>query len=263
MKFKIILLSVFLSFSVISYSQTEIITKLPAAKTVMFELNFNPMGANGVFSFETMQGKYWLNNTTVLRLGIGYNTKSNGMADGDYDPTVQFKSNINEKSSLFTFKPGIEIRLLKDSKISPYVGLEMIYKNRSSNADYKEYTEIYDYNTQKYKYDFVETKIDGAWRSYTTSNYTGNNGSYTVTNIVYNGERAFSTFGTNLLLGSDFYFVKNMYVGFEVGLGYQSTLYHKIAVDISTNVEKTTIPSYTISNLDFYYNNSIRLGVWF
>jgi len=258
MNFKNKLVVLCFIFPAMVYSQTEVNKKLPAAKAVMFELNFNPMGGTGVFSFDNMQGKYWLNNSTVLRLGLGFTSKSNGVADSDYDSKEQYKPNVNEKTSMFTFKPGIELRLLKNSIVSPYVGLELMYKNKSTNADYKEYTQSTDYNTQKTIYTFVETKIDGSWRSYVTSN-----GTYPYTTISYSNERAFSTFGTNLLLGSDFYFVKNMYFGFEVGLGYQSTLYDKIVVDVSTNVNKTTSPSYSTSNVAFYYNSAIRLGVWF
>lgn len=263
MNLKINLLVITFIFSALAYSQTDGSSKLPNAKTVMFELNFNPLGQGGVFSFDNMQGKYWLNKTTVLRLGIGYNTKSNAVTDGDYDIKELHKSDLNEKTTMYTFKPGIELRLLKNSTVSPYVGLELMIKNKSSLSDYKEYNQTYDYNTSKYIYNFVETKIDGGWRTYTTGTYTTSNGTYTTSSTSYTAERAFSSFGTNLVLGSDFYFMKNMYAGFEVGLGYQTTLYDKVVLDISTNVDKTTYPSYTASNLSFYCNSAIRLGIWF
>lgn len=263
MNLKLNFLVITIIFSAMAYSQTVETSKLPNAKTVMFELNFNPLGQGGVFSFDNMQGKYWLNKTTVLRLGVGYNTKSNGLSDDDYDSKELHKTNLNEKTSLLTLKPGMELRLLKNSIVSPYVGMELVFKNKSSLADYKEYIQAYDNNTGKYIYNFVETKIDGAWRSYTTGTYTNSYGNYTTTSTSYTAERAFSSFGTNLILGSDVYFMKNMYAGFEVGLGYQSTLFNKVVLDISTNVDKTTYPSFTASNLSFYYNSAIRLGVWF
>jgi len=254
------------------FSQTDSIknslckrTHFPEKKTIMLELNFNPFSPTGVISFENFQTKYWFTNKTVFRLGLQLKNNGNFVTDGDYDPSEQHKATRSENSFLFGIKPGIEFRFLQNSKISPYAGFELQYKNKSTNADYKEYTQSYDYSSGQsvIKYDFVETKVDGALRNYSTSTYSSSNGTYTYSSTSYMGERAFSSIGGNLLLGSDFYFIKNMYFGFEVGLGYESIKYNQVIVDISNNVKKTTLPSYTSSNIGFYYNSAIRLGVWF
>jgi hypothetical protein len=272
MKLKPVFAIILLIAPLTLFSQTDSIknqqrTKncFPKKRSVMLELNFNPFSPTAVISFENLQTKYWLDNKTVLRLGLQMNNKATTLTDDDYDSAEKHKANGNENSFLFGIKPGIEFRFLQNSKISPYVGFELQYKNKSTSADYKEYVQSYDYSSGQsvIKYDFVETKIDGALRNITSGSFSNSSGTYTYSSTSYTGERAFSSIGGNLLVGSDFYFIKNMYFGFEVGLGYESIKYKQVIVDISTNVDKITIPSYSTTNLGFYYNSAIRLGVWF
>jgi len=272
MKLKQLFVLMLVIIPAILYSQNDSISKspckktlFPEKKTVMFELNFNPFSSKGVISFENFQTKYWLDNKTVVRLGLQLSKKGTSLTDDDFDSAEKHKSNTSENSFLFGIKPGIEFRFLQSSKISPYAGFELQFKNKSTSADYKEYSQTYQYinNQQVIKYEFIETKVDGGLRNITTGTYSNSNGIYSYTNVDYGSERAFSSFGGNLLVGSDFYFIKNMYFGFEVGLGYETIKYNKVIVDISTNVNKTTYPSYNTNSLGFYYNSAIRLGVWF
>lgn len=248
----------------ISKSQSKI-TQFPEKKTIMLELNFNPFSPSGVISFENLQTKYWIDNKTVLRLGLQMNNKGTAITEDDFDSAEKHKATWSENSFLLGIKPGIEFRFLQNCKISPYVGFELQYRNKSTSADYQEYVQYYDYSSGQsvIKYDFVETKIDGGIRNITSGSYSSSNGTYTYTSISYTGERAFSSIGGNMLIGSDFYFIKNMYFGFEVGLGYESIKYKQVIVDISKNVNKIITPSYNTNNLGFYYNSAIRLGVWF
>lgn len=272
MKLKHFILFMVLIVPSITFSQNDSISKsqckrtqFPEKKTIMLELNFNPFSPTGVISFENLQTKYWLDNKTVLRLGLQMNNKGTSLTDDDYDSAEKHKANGSENSFLLGIKPGIEFRFPQNSKISPYVGFELQYKNKSTSADYKEYVQSYDYSSGQsvIKYDFVETKIDGGLRNITSGSYSNSNGTYSYTSTSYMGERAFSSIGGNILIGSDFYFIKNLYFGFEVGLGYESIKYKQVIVDISTNVNKITLPSYSTNNLGFYYNSAIRLGVWF
>jgi len=96
-----------------------------------------------------------------------------------------------------------------------------------------------------------------------TNSYISNGTTYYYSSKSYDGERAFTSIGSNLIIGSDFYFIKNLYFGFELGFGYNSIKYNQITLDVTNQVEKEHIPSYTNSNLSFFYNNAIRLGVWF
>ena len=272
MKLKQLFVVMLLFVPSIMFSQNDSISKLqskrtlfPEKKTIMLELNLNPFSPTGVISFENLQTKYWLDNKTVFRLGLQMTNKGTELTNDDYDSAEKNKNTGNENSFLFGIKPGIEFRFLQNSKISPYVGFELRYRNKSTSADYKEYKQSYDYSSGQsvVKYEFVETKIDGALRSITSGSNSNSNGTYTYSSTSYMAERAFSSIGGNLLVGSDFYFIKNLYFGFEVGLGYESIKYKQVNVDISTDVNKLTIPSYSTNNLGFYYNSAIRIGVWF
>ena len=87
---------------------------------------------------------------------------------------------------------------------------------------------------------------------------------YLFSYTSYTNERAFNSFGGNLLLGADFFLVKNMYFGFELGLGYEMIKYKQVEYVISSDVRETeTIPSSKSSDFGFFFNNSIRLGIWF
>lgn len=66
-----------------------------------------------------------------------------------------------------------------------------------------------------------------------------------------------------LLFGVDFFPIKNLYLGLEVGLGYELIKYKQIIVKNSSNDEATTYPSGAQEDFGFYYNNALRLGVRF
>ncbi len=223
----------------------------------MVELNFNPFGSEGVFSFEYLQTKYKIGNKTSLRLGIQFDRQKNSKTEEDYNKDEESKPTVFEESKLFGIKPGIEFRILENSKISPYWGFEFSDVKKTTNAEYVEYSTSYDFETSKYTYYEIKTKVDGAFRE--QINY------YTNT---YEKERAYHSLGANLLLGSDFYFFKNMYMGFELGLGYEVIKYNKINVTITYEEEneediEENYPSYKTKKMALYYNSAFRLGIRF
>lgn len=261
----------------LTFSQTDSISKSPTDKKFMMEINFNPFGDAGVFSFENLQTKYWLNNKTVLRLGLQFDYNNNSTTEDDYKSDETYKPTISEKSFLIGFKPGIEFRILQNSRISPYWGIEFSYINRSSKSEYEEYDTEYDYDINDYVYNKVETTLDGAWRTIETDemSYIGSWGAsgYRIYQITdYTSKRAFSSYGLNLLFGTDVFVYKNLYMGFEIGIGYEMVKYKQIKLGINNSEEtdpdviednKLTYPSSKTSDFGLYYNNSIRLGVCF
>ena len=264
----------------LTFSQTDSLSKSPTAKDFMVEINFNPFGDDGVFSFENLQTKYWINNKTALRLGLQFDYKNNSTTDEDYKSDEDYKPTISEKSILLGFKPGIEFRILTNSRISPYWGFEFSYINKSSSSEYVDYDREFDYDIDDYVYNKVETKLDGAWRKVTfqeleSTDPWGGTSYRTYRSTDYTDERAFSSYGLNLILGTDFFLIRNLYLGFEIGLGYEMTKYKQIELELIDNREpssfypttsiddKLTYPSSKSTNFGFYYNNSIRLGVYF
>lgn len=118
---------------------------------------------------------------------------------------------FTESYFLIGLKPGFEFRILENTKISPYWDFEFCYVNKSSKSNYGDN-------------DDNGTSIDGAWRGYETgytysSNYYGGYYQYTSTN--YLNKRAYYTLGTNALIGVDYFVMKHLYLGVEIGLGYE------------------------------------------
>ena len=261
----------------LTFSQTDSLRKLPNTKDFMIEINFNPFGEDGVFSFENLQTKYWVNNKTALRLGLRIDNKNNSTTEDDYEVDEDYKSTISEKSFLLGFKPGIEFRILPNSRISPYWGFEFSYIKKSSNSEYVEYDREYDYDINDYVYNKIQTTLDGAWRKIDFIEMSYNDpwggSSYRMYQTIdYTSERSFRSYGLNLLLGTDVFILKNLYMGFEIGMGYELMKYKQIKLEINDPAEtdpdiieenKATYPSSKISDFGFYYNNSIRLGIYF
>ncbi|WP_044211345.1 hypothetical protein [Flammeovirga sp. OC4] len=268
--------------SFFSYSQTDSSSKFPSSNNVMIEVNFNPFGDNGVFSFDNVKTKYWINNKTALRLGLQFDYKKNSTTEDDYKPNEENKPTISEKSFLVGFKPGIEFRILQNTRVSSYWGVEFSYVNKSTSSEYVDYyRDIY---SDKEEYNTVETKLDGAWRSvslqeFDSVNEWGGLSQRTYSSTNYTGERAFSSYGLNLILGTDFFIIRHLYLGFEIGLGYEVTNYKEIDLEIIDNRKynplfpylpprdiediKITNPSSTSTDFGFYFNNAIRLGFYF
>ena len=135
----------------------------------------------------------------------------------------------------------------------------------------------YDYDIKDYVYNKIETNLDGAWRrvelvEMSYNDPFGGSGYRMYQKTNYTSERAFSSYGLNLLLGTDVFIYKNLYMGFELGIGYEMIKYKQIQLEIKDSGETdpesikdniSTYPSSKTSDVGFYYNNSIRLGVCF
>lgn len=240
-----------------------IISLFPDKGTVMVEVNFKPFGNEEVISIDNFKAKYFIEDNIALRLGVKINSKLNKQTREDWDASEEYPVLANESSFYSELTPGIEYHFLKNRKISPYVGFELYRGQKKSSASYEYYNRVYNNNTGNYDQVYVKESVQNGWIGIVPSTYINNGVTYTYYARSYSAERAFTSYGSNLLFGSDFYFVKNMYFGFELGLGYHYTKNSQVTVEISNQVEKEHMPSYTSSNIDFYYNNAIRLGVWF
>ncbi len=189
----------------LTFSQEDDATKLPAKKDFMLEINIRPFGNTDASAFESLQTKYWLSNRVAMRLGLQFAYKRNSTTGDDYSADANLKPNLLEKSFFYGVRPGIEYRILPNSKISPYVGLEFSYMNKMSSANYEEYVELYDHSTGQTTYHKIETQVEGAWRNIENvyySNYYGH-GWYSITS--YDKEQSFTSYGLNLLFGTDFF----------------------------------------------------------
>ena len=238
---------------------------IPAKNNFAVELDFKPFDEN-VISFNQLQFKYRVADNVTLRLGLAFDKNKLDQSDDDYEPSEQYKVIGNEDCTKFGVMPGVEYHFLKNSKISPYVGAEFSFFKNIVKSHYRDYIrELYYSSVTGGGYAIntpIEFDIDGATRTI-TQEYLETQYGYSYYSYTSYTNRAYTSYGGNLLLGCDFYFMRNLYVGLEAGLGYDYTKYKKVTIDISNQVKPTIIPSYTVSKFGFYYNSALRLGFWF
>ena len=142
--------------------------------------------------------------------------------------------------------PGVEYHFLNSKRFSPYVGVIAGYENKTSKGVYEDVQQIFTGGTLTYKMAKTETK--NAW------NGTSALGTY--------NERGYSKLSFNAVLGADFYIMKHLYMGLELGVGYNILVYKEIEVSIDGSLD-TKIPKAKENDFGVNVNNAIRLGFWF
>ena len=198
----------------------------PEAMTISTELSYSPGGAtDGGFSLPEYGAKIrlHLNENMAVRLNLGLNTTSS--------KTTTFVPNGNEeieeynRTSLttFSFMPGFEYHFAKYERISPYVGGEIGLLTSTAKTKSD--------NTEDDNY--TETKRPGLG------------------------------FGVNVFTGVDVYLCKGLYMGFELGLGYESLNTQRGSTTTvtgnTTNKTKGTESS-LVSAFGFHATPSLRVG---
>jgi len=200
----------------------------PVEGNVAIEVNFTPLSATPI-GLNYLKARYFIADDLVFRLGLDIRMHSNKNEPQNADPAVLDEEKMSY--SQFGLMPGIEKHFGTWERFSPYIGAEIGFTTKSS------------------KYEFTDNKtaansyeIKGAW----------NNGS----------NRAFSTFGINIIAGADFYFTKKFYLGTEIGFGYAATSNKEVEfTQGSTTI--TTDQKESMNDLGFNFNPAIRLGFCF
>lgn len=249
------------------FAQEQTNPRIPTGKDFMLEINMTPFTGDDIFVIDQLKGRYYFNEHWAIRLGIMLDyqkDKSNLEPDElEVGPDNSSEEAYDMKSTTIGFMPGFEYRILTNSKVAPYFGAEFLYQSKSSNSSSTRKT----YSSWGWEPEVITSKsevdIDGAWFVY--YDYP----SY----YVDMDTRAFNKIGGNLFIGSDFYFVKNFYFGFELGLGLHSTKYKDVTIDsfsatyypsgVEVVVDEEVIYGSSDFVTDFYIVNAIRVGVWF
>jgi hypothetical protein len=233
----------------------------PIKNNFSLEVDFIPFNPESPIGLNTFRGRLFLSGKIALRLGFnirGSKNYSEYPANLHNDDVIMFNT-INEEFMVFGLNTGLEYHLLKSERISPYIGLDFGFENKSSDATYENVIENFNYPAEDYTYSISTTEIENAWEG-TTYIFDPNSGYY----IVYKelNERAYTKFTINAVAGVDIYIVKHLYLGFEIGLGYSSVNAKKVEVKIDEKIEKT-YPKTTDTKTGLNVNKAIRLGIWF
>lgn len=244
-----------LVFSFVSYAQQENENQLrPLKNNFSLELDFIPFSQNSPINLNAFRGRFFFNENIALRVGFNYRHKKNQYEEPASVPDdVMLFDEISEKYNIYGISAGIEFHPLKSKRISPYFGLDINYETKSSSATFKEYSYEYVY-PDNYIYKLHTTEIENAWREIIY---------YDPYNIMYSYfERAYNSFGINAVIGVDVYIIKHLYMGFELGLGYNSITYKDVEIKADNIIDKK-FPKSKENNSGLNVNNAIRLGFWF
>ncbi|MCK4661623.1 MAG: hypothetical protein KAT68_02055 [Bacteroidales bacterium] len=245
MKKTILILLNVISFSFLTIAQ-EIDVLKPTSNDVSFEVSFYPNNSIAPINLNYLRGRYFMNDKIAIRMGIDLANKkqkteyvNNYTHDGN---PIDVNNDIQECSCfLIGIHPGIELHLSNSKRLSPYIGVEISYITKSSNEDYEDY--YVEYDAGSYTILSEKTKYEGAWMG--------------------NFQRAYSKFGVNALLGTDFYVTKHLYLGFEIGIGLLSCTNNEITKKVDDDDKDVVVPESKYSDFGVNVNNAIRLGFWF
>lgn len=199
----------------------------PDANTWSMELNYSPGGAdNGKFEISEYGAKvrYHMNDNLVLRLRLGVGI--------DRDITTSYWTDADDKeqknyntdfTNAFSLMPGIEYHFDRFERVSPYIGGELGFIAGNTG-----------------------TKTDNS-----------KNDDYDITKAPAFG------FDMRFVTGFDVYLCKGLYLGAELGLGYQYISNGRGTHEVSTGGTVNTSDGSTSASshaFGFKVNPALRIG---
>ena len=247
------------SLIIFAFTQEDLSNSLkPQQGNFSFEVNFTPFNLGEPIDISGFRGRVFVDENLALRTGISFSNIKNEFETpaNTGDDVILFDKTL-EKATVFGINLGLEYHFLKSKRISPFAGFLIGYENKNSSAEYEEYYQDYIYPEPDMTYNLRTTEYDNAWRGI---EYYNNQG-FPYTDYIAT-ERAYSMFSFNAVLGTDVYIVKHLYMGFEIGFGYDNLKYKEVEVKIDGQLEEK-YPEGKENLTSFKVNNAIRLGVWF
>ncbi len=198
----------------------------PEAMTISTELNYSPGGASdGGFTLPEYGAKIrlHLNENMAVRLKLGLNTNSTKTTTFTQNGEDEIEEYERATQTKFSIMPGFEYHFTKYERISPYVGGEIGLSTT-----------------------MTKTKTDNSETDFKTES-----------------KRPGLGFGINVFTGVDVYLCKGLYLGFELGLGYDSTNTQRGSATTTsgsnTNEVKGNQADLT-TNFGFQATPSLRVG---
>lgn len=192
--------------------------------------------------------RYMLSNNQALRIGFIFSSNKKTDDSEQVYGTSPYKENEDLSTSFLGINAGFEKHFTGTKRLTPYIGAELSIGKKWSKSEIETNT--------------LKTTIDGAWRQvqyYSSGNYYYYSTTYS--------ERAYFSYGLNIVTGFDFYMAKNLFVGYEVMFGYQHIKYDNVDVTYSgtDSSNQTAAPNYKSKESSFGPKvlNGIRIGYVF
>lgn len=261
MKTKIIAF-ILLGISTCAFAQSDFdsLTIRPAKGDFSIELDFIPFAENGPIDMSTFRGRYFFSQNFALRLGLNIDHQ---METYEYPRLFEVNDNQIMKFDKYEMKytewgiqMGLEFHLLRNTQVSPYIGIGFGFKAKSS--EYSDEENYYRYNyPYEPSFEVVKTDVENGWleKSYSYDPYGSLIYEYAIQ------ERAFSSWRADIIAGTDIYIMKHFYAGVELGLGFQNIKYKEAIVEedgvLYLKFKETKDNSFGLN-----FNNAIRLGFW-
>ncbi len=169
------------------------------------EVQFTPLGGSPI-GINGIRFRMFNSESSAIRIGLsvgGTNTKTvwsqqfkvdGSDADALADVTIP-ELYDTQKSFNFSIRPGYEKHFAGTDRLSPYMGGEIIFAMGKDTHE----KEFHNANN------ILDVGKAENWQTWTMTTTQGT-----------------TTIGVNLLGGVDFYFADNIYMGAEVGFGFQN-----------------------------------------
>lgn len=194
----------------------------PEANTWSTELNYSPGGAdNGTFQIPQYGAKvrYHLSNNLVLRLNLGLGLDRDITTSYYKDNDKEEEAYAKNFTNKFSLMPGVEYHFDRFERVSPYIGGELGFIAGNTGERAD--------NTANDNYSEEKTPVFG--------------------------------FGMRVVSGFDVYLCKGLYLGAELGLGYEYGSTGRKSIDnngVSSDGNTSTSTHY----FGFNVNPALRIG---
>jgi hypothetical protein len=216
----------------------------PTAGANNLEFNFVPLNGKPI-QLTYIRYRRFLSENTAIRLGVGISysaSKGDSVFNSNVTANTTVSSRYKKTQLGWNLKPGFEKHFKGTNRLSPYWGAELDIAGQSS----KEVT---------------PTGLDAQ------------DGLFIITDKNKN-KGGFFRIGANAVAGFDCYFTKHLYLGTELGFGFQMVKYKDYKKTTSYPASVTTFPSPDPgnpapvgqgreTNIGPNFNSSIRLGFIF
>ncbi len=232
-------------------SQNETTFK-PSKNDWATELNINPfkgeLSLNN--SLKQIKVRKFTQDNVALRFGFNANRLSSTFENvNPYGTNASVYKN-NRSSTTVGINFGVEKHLKGTKRLSPYIGLDIELANKSSKQEIT--------NGQ------VTTTIKGSWTNVATS-YSGYDqyGNPIARQTYSEDEKAFFSYGLNVVSGFDFYISRHFFFGSEFSFGFQNKNYKNLEVSTTgsaSNPSNNTEQKNSAFTFGPSVINGIRLG---
>ena len=204
------------------------IAQKQTADAQTIEMEVSPLGSEPL-KIGALRYRYFQTENMAFRMSFFLGGKSNatiGDTIGGAAQTISRNSNMD-----FSIRPGIEKHFAGTSKLSPYYGGELFFGMKKT----KDNTES-NWLADNQKIESKKTKTSA------------------------------SSFGINLLMGTDFYATENLFFGAELGFGFlhdglkKTKISFNNAEDPSVSKPSQSVGNSKLTNWGPNYQGTIRLG---